>query len=62
MNRHSSSLPDWYALTSPKYKVISEASIAAGLAAIYKDRIPYTNFNDWLHYSEYVGPYYDIEL
>ena len=38
MNHYSSSLPDWYALTSPKYKVISKASIAAGLAAIYKDR------------------------
>ena len=39
MNCYSSSLPDWYALTSPKYKVISKASIAAGLAVIYKDRL-----------------------
>ena len=33
MNHYSSNLPNWYALTSPKYKVISKASIAASLVA-----------------------------
>ena len=57
MNHYSSNLPDWYALTSPKYKVISKASIAASLVAIYKDcyNIAPDSCADSLSVSQYLS-------